>query len=173
MATWTKPATAADVSPNLLPLVDVMLLLLIFFMLGGDMGPREREDVRLPPARAINACSSYGEREWLTINVYHRHANEVLCDVYAGRAACREPSHWLTGIRGADFKSAARLGACLKIEAAKHPDPQEKGLSRRRVRIRADATAPTGLVRQAMAACASAGIRRIECGAARGPARQG
>jgi len=165
MATRTDPATADDVSPNLVPLLDVMFLLLLFFLFGADMGRREQEVVRLPTATRVGTCLSHQERERLTINVYHRYANEVICDAYAGHAACREPSHWLTGIRGTDFRSAARLGACLKTEAAKFPDPLVKGLSGRRVRIRADATAPTGLVRQAMAACAYAGICRVDCSA--------
>jgi len=178
MVTRMKPTIAADVSPNLIPMIDIMFLLLLFFMFGADMGHRELEDVKLPPAEVATKEPPEQDMTRLTLNIYHRYASEVPCAAYAGHAVCRETSHWLVGIRGTDYNSPARLGAHLKTEAAKFPDPVEKGNSRRRVMIRADAAAPYGLVQQAMAACALAGIRRIECGAAmppqaRGPARRG
>jgi biopolymer transport protein ExbD len=181
MVTRTKPTIAADVSPNLIPMIDIMFLLLLFFMFGADMGQRELEDVKLPTAEKATKEPKIQDAQTLarlTLNVYHRYASEVPCAAYAGHAVCRKPSHWLVGIRGTDYNSPARLGAHLKTEAAKLPDPVEKGLSMRRVMIRADAAAPYGLVQQAMAACVLAGIRRIECGAAmppqaRDPARRG
>src|SRR5215510_3058419 len=47
-----KHSTKAQVhvNPNLIPMIDIMFLLLLFFMLGADMGHRELETVRLPQA---------------------------------------------------------------------------------------------------------------------------
>src|SRR5581483_227892 len=39
------------VAPNLVPMVDVMFLLLLFLMVGADMGDRQLEEVRLPVAK--------------------------------------------------------------------------------------------------------------------------
>jgi biopolymer transport protein ExbD len=166
-----KNSIIEDVAPNLIPMVDIMFLLLLFFMLGADMGHRELEEVILPKADAAtkDPPEKTQDEGRLTINVYHRYANEVLCDAYARRTVCREPGHWRIGIRGNDYADFARLGERLKQEAAKFPDPEIKGASNRRVMIRADASAPFSLVQGTLNASAFAGIRRIECGAATPP----
>jgi biopolymer transport protein ExbD len=166
----SKPSITEDITPNLIPMIDIMFLLLLFFMLGADMGQRELEDVTLPKADAVkDTPHTEKEENRLTINVYHRYANEVTCDAYRKRTVCREPGHWRVGIRGNDYADFARLGDRLKQEAVKFPDPAKPSVSARRVMIRADASAPFGLVQRTMNACAFAGIYKIECGAAQPP----
>jgi biopolymer transport protein ExbD len=171
MAT-SKPSITEDVTPNLIPMIDIMFLLLLFFMLGADMGQRELEDVKLPDARMATkdpprAPSQQDDR--LTINIYHRYANEVACAAYAAHRTCREASHWRTGIRGDDYTDYGRLVAKLQAEAKGAPDPKNPNVSARRVMIRADAAAPFGLVQRAMNACALVRIYKLECGAAEPP----
>ena len=43
-----------DVSPNLIPMIDIMFLLLLFFMLNADMSQRELEE--LTPPIATQRC---------------------------------------------------------------------------------------------------------------------
>ena len=45
------------ISPNIIPMVDIVFLILLFFMLGADMGQRELEEVVLPQAEAATKMS--------------------------------------------------------------------------------------------------------------------
>jgi biopolymer transport protein ExbD len=164
-----KGFVESEVSPNLIPMIDIMFLLLLFFMLGADMGQRELEEVFLPKAMSVKEDkTSKGKDDRLTINVYHRYSNEVKCGAYDRHQVCREPAHWRTGIKGKDFSDPERLGGTLKKEADQaRPDPKNQMISERKVMIRADLSAPYGLVQRVMNACAKVGIYKIECGAAR------
>jgi biopolymer transport protein ExbD len=168
-----------DVSPNLIPMIDIMFLLLLFFMLGADMGHRELEDVRLPQAKSIKEDKEgKGEhKDRLTINIYHRYAGaEFRCPVYESQKTCREEGHWKIGIRGTDYtgtgsgaaRDLSKLEGILKSEADRfRTDPDNPSLSERRVMVRADALAPYGYVQDVMRQCVRVGIYKIECGAAR------
>ena len=46
MSQKIKPSIVEEIAPNLIPLVDIMFLLLLFFILGTDMGHRQLEDVK-------------------------------------------------------------------------------------------------------------------------------
>jgi biopolymer transport protein ExbD len=48
-------------------------------------------------------------------------------------------------------------------------DPKNPKFSERSLMIRADASAPYGLVQRLVNTCAKAGIYKVECGAARPP----
>ncbi len=142
-----RPTIDQNVSPNLVPMIDIMFLLLLFFMLSADMTQRELEDVELPKAESAKPDELGGA---ITVNVSH--ARDVAC---SARPACRIPDHWRLGIGGRDFTDPERLAALLK----------ERG-PESRVQIRADASAPYALPQRAMDACARAGITRVEVGAA-------
>ena len=167
----------ADLSPNLIPMVDIMFLLLLFLMISADMGQRELEDVVLPKAIVVKedkpemaVKDKTGER--LTINVYHlTHigGKSVLsCPVYERHDVCREESHWRIGIKGTDYVDMGLLRARLEKEAAPYrgKDPANKNISERKVMIRADASAPFGLPQKAMNVCAQVGMYKIDVGAA-------
>jgi biopolymer transport protein ExbD len=152
-------------------MVDIMFLLLLFFMLGADMGQRELEEVILPKAYSVKEDKATKEKDKmdrLTVNVYHRYPNEVKCSAYAKGQVCREEAHWRTGIKGKDYSDPEKLGGVLKKEAdLARTDPKNPLVSERKVMIRGDASAPYGLVQRTMNTCAKAGIYKIECGAAR------
>jgi biopolymer transport protein ExbD len=159
-----------DVSPNLIPMIDIMFLLLLFFMLGADMGQRELEEVMLPKARSIKEDKEeIGKTlDRLTINIYHRYPSEIFCSSYQEGRICREGDHWRIGVRGSDFTDPARLEKLLREEASLfREEGKGEGVSERRVMIRADAASPYGHVKDVMRLCGSAGIYKIECGAAR------
>jgi len=161
-------------NPNLIPMIDIMFLLLLFFMLGADMGQRELEEVMLPKASSMKEDKENKEKDKnkLTINVYHRY--EVTCASYGeakGGAirVCRDDAHWRTGIKGKDYSEPEKLGGYLKKEAdaTRGQDPKNPQVSELKVMIRADKSAPYGLAQRAMNTCAKAGIYKVEVGAAR------
>jgi len=167
----------AELSPNLIPMVDIMFLLLLFLMISADMGQRELEDVILPKAIVVKQDNpelvkdATGER--LTINVYHvtqLGGKSVLsCPVYERHDVCREESHWRIGIKGRDYVDMNLFQAFLEKEAApfrQNKDPNNKNISERKVMIRADASAPFGLPQKAMNVCARVGMYKIDVGAA-------
>jgi len=159
--TMKKGQAAEHVNPNLIPMIDIMFLLLLFFMLGADMGHRELEDVRLPKAdQAKVEPPQTGTDHRLTINAYH---SEAVCSSYASQRVCRTDGHWKLAIRGKNCTEPAALALALEKNTPADAGP----LSDRRVMIRADAGAPFGLAQRAMNVCASKGIYKIEVGAAK------
>src|ERR1051326_2988118 len=103
-----------EVSPNLIPMIDIMFLLLLFFMLGADMGHRDLEDVRLP--KSTEAQKDPNQEERLTINAHHR--TNVTCAAYTGQKVCRDEAHWKLTIRGQECTEPKILAALLEKEAA-------------------------------------------------------
>jgi len=161
--------TSEYTNPNLIPMIDIMFLLLLFFMLGADMGQRELEEVMLPKASSMKEDKENKEKDKnkLTINVYHRY--EVKCQAYLKNQVCRDDAHWRTGIKGKDYSEPEKLGGYLKKEAdaTRGTDPKNPQVSELKVQIRADASAPYGLAQRAMNTCAKAGIYKVEVGASR------
>jgi biopolymer transport protein ExbD len=175
VAAKSKTQIQEEVSPNLIPMIDIMFLLLLFFMLGADMGQRELEEVRLPKALAVQEDKeTKGDtNERLTVNVYHLYETDVKCDAFMKDQVCRNENHWRIAIKGVDYTDSKKLEAQLKVEAdAFRTDPTNKKLSERPVMVRADASAPFGEVQKVVNTCAKAGIYKIECGAARPPDKE-
>ena len=141
-------------TPKLIALVDVLFVLLVFLMLGGDLHPRDQEDIRLPKAGMLRGCFSGLCKEPLTENVYHR--PEVECGRYRRSKLCHDEDHWRLGLAGRDYRDSPSL--CRIMDSTKH-----------RVVVRADATAPYGLVQTALAACGEAGVESVMVSAARPP----
>jgi biopolymer transport protein ExbD len=139
-----------DITPNLIPMIDIMFLLLLFLMIASDMGQRELESVRLPVADSVIPDKT--EEERLTINVYH---GPDTCNLYEAGVTCREDRHWRIGIKGTDYADMDKLLAVLKKEG-----------SERKVMIRADGAGPYELPQKVMHLCTQAGMYRIEVGAA-------
>jgi len=162
------PQIQETLAPNLIPMIDIMFLLLLFFMLGADMGQRELEEVRLP--RADNLTKDEQD-ERLVINAHHR--SDASCSALARRDTCRDQAHWKIAIKAKDCTDPADLAATLQLETAatRHLDPTGRSISDRKVMIRADAAAPYALAQRAMNVCAEQGIYRIQVGAAKPPAR--
>lgn len=162
------PSIQETLSPNLIPMIDIMFLLLLFFMLGADMGHRELEDVVLPKsAQAVEDKQT----DRLTINAHHR--SDVACGAYGRRETCRDTAHWKIAIKGKDCTDPATLAAELQKEtaASRKIDANGRSLSDRKVMIRSDGAAPYALAQRAMNVCAEQGIFRIEVGAAKSVVR--
>jgi biopolymer transport protein ExbD len=162
-----KGSISEYTNPNLIPMIDIMFLLLLFFMLGADMGQRELEEVSLPKAVEATVDPTWNVDDRLTINAHHR--LDVSCRPYGHREVCRQNDHWKLAIKGRDCTEPQQLAAVLHQETAssRKADVQGRTVSDRRVMIRSDASAPYGLAQRAMNACAEQGIYRVEVGAAK------
>ena len=168
---FASPAAEESVACNLIPMIDVMFLLLLFFMLGADMTQRQFEEVRLPRAAECEVDrSTHCFQPQLTVNVFHPAGRErVVCPAFAAGGACREESHWRIRFLG-ETCSAASLRAILREEADKERSTEpvaagETPPSLRELMIRADADAPYALIQDVIESCASVGIYRVEVAA--------
>ena len=146
-------------APNLVPLLDVMFMLLLFFMLGADFGKREQEPMNLPKARSIRECTSGWYGRSLTINAHHR-------DDRACSGPCRIEEHWLLTINGRECTDPLALRGTIAAESA---EMQRGSILGRRIIIRSDAGAPAWLPQRALYACAALGFQRIYIAADRRP----
>lgn len=160
------------ITPNLIPMIDIMFLMLLFFMLGADMSQRELADVKLPKAdQAQETEKVKGEVTVTTVNVLHRmERGNVSCADYLAGKICRDETHWLYSIRAKEFTKEQiweRLKFEANLELEDQVDPQAgKKLSKRKIMIRADRYAPYGHIQQVLTGCALAGIYKIELTAA-------
>jgi biopolymer transport protein ExbD len=145
------PAVHESVSPNVVPLLDVMFLLMIFLMLGSDMSVRETAELTLPVADAAKETPVIRKDRVVTLNVVRRGSKE-----------------WAYSMQGNEFGEdalPARL-ASVAQDAYEPPESDGRRLSAVTLSIRGDREAPYGAVQAALAACASAGIHRTEVAAA-------
>ncbi len=177
MAGFKGPEVQEEVPCNLIPMIDIMFLLLLFFMLGADMAQRDLEDVVLPEASEVKEDENVrGEEGTTTINVHHSFA---ACGLHGRKDAagkdtvCRERDHWRVAIRSRDYTQDT-MRQQLQIEADGELEDQVdplagKRLSKRRAMIRADRLAPFGLVQNIIETCGSVGLYKVEVGAAQPP----
>lgn len=152
----------APLGMSFVNLVAILICLLTF---GVTLKQGDIEDVRFPPAQTVQWDAPHGP-DRLTVNVHH--LDEIGCDAYQAHWICRKDQHWRITIRGSVCTDEKRLD-CVIREEADHwrTDPQNPVVSERLVMVRADALAPWRLVQQVYAACAAAGIYKIEVGAGR------
>jgi biopolymer transport protein ExbD len=167
-----KVSVKEDVTCNLIPMVDIMFLLLLFFILGADMTQREQADLVLPEASEIKENEKVKSADpTTTVNVQHKpDEGSFRCATNARGEPCREPEHWMIVVRGREVPRAS-LRDQLKIEAdeALEPDVDPVAgvrLSARKIVIRADRLAPYGDVNKIIEVCSQVGIYRVEVGAA-------
>jgi len=172
---FKPPDVEENVGCNLIPMIDIMFLLLLFFMLSADMSQRDLEEVVLPQADQVKEDTKVrGTEEQTTVNVFHRLATGGFsCPVYSNAQDCRDLSHWLIAIRGKQFttdtvKTQLQFEANLSLEDTVDPAAGKK-LSKRKLMIRADQAAPYGYVQGLIQAAGEAGIYMIEVGAAAPP----
>ncbi len=165
-----KPQVKEDVTCNLIPMVDIMFLLLLFFILGADMSQREQADLVLPTASEIKEAEEVTDRA-TTVNVQHRQDSPSFhCPINAQGGFCRDDEHWMIVIRGREVPRTS-LQEQLKTEADESleadVDPAAGvRLSALKVIIRADKAAPYGDVNKIIETCSLVGIYKVEVGAA-------
>src|SRR5262245_1450691 len=112
MARKRGPAIKEDLNPNLIPMVDIMFLLLLFFMLGADMSQREQADLVLPTASEVKENEKVKSPEpTTTVNVQHRQVGSLAeCPINKGGGYCRQDDHWAYVIQGREVPLADLKG---------------------------------------------------------------
>lgn len=172
-AAQRPPDVEEATSLNLVPMVDIMFLMLLFFMLGSDMGQRELEDVVLPEATTVREDPGEpGPEGRTTVNVYHEAPGRADCAEFSrDGGVCRHDDHWKIGVRGRDFhplrpEDVDRLRGLLKRDAAEAKAIASDRWSERKVMIRADRGAPYGAVQRVIELCSECGLYKVEAGAA-------
>jgi biopolymer transport protein ExbD len=175
MSRKKAPALKEDVSANLIAMIDIMFLLLLFFMLGADMTQRELAELVLPTAdQVVEDKKEKAEDDEFrtTLNVHHRpEAAGFKCAVNHNNQVCRDMEHWLVVIRSQEYDLETVNGKIKEmaddaLEAEVNPLANRR-LSKVKVSIRADKFAPYGHVQQLIQMCGLAGIYKIEVGAAK------
>jgi biopolymer transport protein ExbD len=171
MSKFKPPAVEENISPNLIPMIDIMFLLLLFFMLGADMSQREMTDVMLPEASQVQEVSNVAAAgaEYLTVNVHP--VNDSAAEAARTGEAWRSDENWRFAIRSREYTSETLLDA-LKLEADRKRETEpvagtNKYLSAVFVTIRADKSAPYGMIQRAMTLCALADLYKIDVSAAK------
>ncbi len=131
---------AREVECDLTPMIDLVFLLIVFFLCVSDLIKQEYVQLTLP--QSLAASEDVPERtRRVVVNVTWRdEATEIL-------------------VRQKVYRRTEDLTALLRAQAA--PDA-ERPLE---VRIRADRRAPYARVQQVLTACARAGIARISIAA--------
>lgn len=176
MARRQTPGVKEDVTANLIPMIDIMFLLLLFFMLGADMTERERAELVLPSADMVNdtdQVKSTDDQFRTTINVAHKpDEGGFTCPINAKGGVCRE-DHWQILVQSNLFDLDTIQPEIVQLaESAMEAeiDPVAgKRLSKRKIVIRADKGAPYGYVQALIQNCGLSGIYKIEVGAAQPP----
>jgi len=160
-----------DLIVNLVPMVDIMFLLLLFFMLGADMSQREAAELVLPTASEIKENEKVKSDEpTTTVNIQHVDPPGGKCPINATAGYCREVDHWAVVIRGREIpRETLREQIKNEADASLEPDVDPLAgvrLSARKLIIRADRAAPYGDVNKIIEYAGTAGIYKIEVGAA-------
>jgi|SRR5690349_18207946 len=180
MARKKQIAVKEDVSANLIAMIDIMFLLLLFFMLGADMTQRELAELVLPNADQVEQEKkekAENDEFRSTVNVCHKPESAGRCVVNAKGGVCREMEHWIYEIRSNEYtmltiEDEIKQLAAGAMDADINPIAQKR-MSKRKISIRGDKFAPYGHVQHLITLCGQAGIFMIEVAAAKPPAEKG
>lgn len=155
-----------EVAANLVPMIDIMFLLLLFFMLNADMSQRDLEDMKPPVANKADQDKPEESADRITVNVHH--ANDT-CPLHNQPGQlCVEAAHWFISVQGnryaLDEKSLdglqKRLSALADSKREKPGDKASK--SERLVLIRGDQFAPYGLIQRSLERLAKSGLYKTQ-----------
>lgn len=163
---------------NVIPMVDIMFLLLLFFMLTADFGSRELEEVKLVEGKTIKEDKQEDAKGRMNINIFHTPTTKaqgpVSCSEFDNDRPCHQQSHWNIAVRGKRYGSnsleewAKREAYYYKKEKQKMSEADAKNNqvpTEMRVMVRCDARAPFMFPQLIMEKLAVAGIYRLEYGA--------
>jgi biopolymer transport protein ExbD len=158
------PPLKEDISPNLVPMIDIMFLLLLFFMLGADMAQREAVDLILPKASKIKEDPSSDEKPTTTVNLHRKDDTDMPFLPSAGPG--RDGEKWIVSVRGHEHTPDTLKGR-LQADADENLEPDidplaGKRLSGRILLVRADQGAPYGFVQRVIEVAGSVGLYKIE-----------
>src|SRR5262245_33417863 len=94
-----------SVACNLIPMIDIMFLLLLFFMLSADMVTKELENVTLPKEmEQAKQDDDKNKKDYDTefIAIVHDKDNNDHTDCAAyNTTGCKDENHWLVKLAGA------------------------------------------------------------------------
>jgi len=158
------PPLKEDISPNLVPMIDIMFLLLLFFMLGADMAQREAVDLMLPKASKIKEDPGTDKDPVTTVNIHRKDEAEAGFLPTAGPG--RDGEKWLVSVRGIDhtpdtLKLRLQADADENLEAEIDPNAGRR-LSERKLLIRADQGAPYGFIQRVIEVSGGVGLYKVE-----------
>ncbi len=166
-----KPKLKEDISPNVVPMIDIMFLLLLFFMLGADMSQREAIEIAIPKARNVPEPPKEEDKtkRTLTINIHHATPTGAPCPINDNGGVCREADHWQWQILGIDYPRE-EMKKQLVIMAQDNLDPVEDPVAKKKLSalfllIRADERAPYGDIQKVTEYAGAAGIYKIQLAA--------
>lgn len=167
-----------DITCNVIPMIDIMFLLLLFFMLGADMGQREMAELVLPEASDAKVVTDKGDKEErrTVINVQYKGGSNsstapTNLNASADIRGTRSMELWTYVVRGQHYDYLS-LKEQLQGEANENledvvDEKAGKKLSKLFAVIRADKDAPYGMVQKAIEVCGLVGIYKIEIVAAK------
>src|SRR6185503_8562162 len=93
------PTVEESVAVNVVPLVDIMFLLLLFLMIGGDMSHRESTELMLPLAdKATPADRDAEGKRYCVINIHA--IKDPVTDADRNAPWYRDPANWSFAIAG-------------------------------------------------------------------------
>lgn len=164
---------------NVIPMVDIMFLLLLFFMLTADFGGRELEEVMLATGKSIKEDKQDEAKDRVNMNIFHtpttKESGTVTCPDFDAKKACRDVTHWNIAVRGKRMGSK-QLEQWAKDKAREHKKFKEHKSDKDaddpmvptelRVMIRADQRVPFKFVQVCQEKLATSGIYKLEYGAA-------
>jgi biopolymer transport protein ExbD len=172
---FAPPQAEESVACNLIPMIDIMFLLLLFFMLGADMSQRELEEVDLPQADQVKQedKEKKGNERIVNVNVYHTHTSTGTgCAIHDAGGICRNMDHWGIAIQSQRFtldtiKGELKELASLDLEEGQPPsDGKTPPLSKVEIMIRADRNAPYAYIQRIIESCGGVGLYKIAVAAA-------
>lgn len=143
-----KSASQQEAAFDMTPMIDVVFLLIIFFMCVTEMAKLENENLLLPRASEGVKDSRPGPRQ--VINVTYRPYLQ----------GAHKTSQII--VKGKPYPHLKDLEGYLKGQA--HLTKSTDGKVLLQVRIRADGRAPYQRIQQVMTACMKAGIKKISFG---------
>jgi biopolymer transport protein ExbD len=141
-----KKKTPADVYMQLTSLIDIIFLLLIFFMCATELNKLENESITLP--LAYNAKEDVGPELKARITV-------TISDP-------RKSGQWELHVQGQVFDLKQVEDLIAKSAAATGKD--DKGVSEMPVKIRADCDCPYKYVNKVMDICGRSGVYKVSFG---------
>jgi biopolymer transport protein ExbD len=147
MARFKSVEAEEQVACNLIPMIDIMFLLLLFFMLSADMTQRDTEDITLPVANMAQPDPKQKDYKTITANLVG------------------EGDNWYVVIMSQPYQNWDVLRDYLGPLAQAEQDPTNKPdqhFTSIAINLRADANAPYKAAQRFIQLCSKLGYYKIE-----------
>jgi len=147
MSRFKSVEAEEQVACNLIPMIDIMFLLLLFFMLSADMTQRDMEDIVLPVANMAQPDPKQKEYKTITANLVG------------------EGDNWYVVIKSQPYQNWDMLKNQLAEWAQAEPDPTNKPdqhFTSIAINLRADANAPYKAAQRLIQLLSKTGYYKVE-----------